>query len=632
MKIRTKTLSVIALAVVFSALANFVVLKALVFPSFIALELDSARNRMQQILLAIGANTINVDGLASDYATWDDTFNFAHGGIKNYVAKNLSVQALAEMHIAAIGIFLPSGESLVDHIINGEANELQPAGERSFTKASGAGKLLLAAEHGRSVSGILMAPEGPLIVASHPIVRTSGDGPAAGTFVFGRRLDDATLAQLRDQTQIDFRATILGRTTLDGEEPAHIEALVRSGQDTWAEERADGAVHVDGLVRDIEGKPVLHLTAPVSRDISAMGMNVLVASAIGSGLAGLVVMAATGVLLQWILIGPVARLTGHVLAIGQSGDIGRRVALDRTDELGVLSKEFDAMLEKLADARNRLLEHSYRSGLAEMASGVLHNVRNQLAPLTMRLGRLREQVAAPRDTKIERALDELALAAADPERKEKIVKYIKMAMQAIDDRQQKLGAQMNGISTDFARFEQVLKELDRFSRAGDTLESTALAAVVQETIAMLPKFPDMDLIIRVDPKLAVQPPVLGKSFILKHVLHNLVINAVEAIAAAGHKAGEIRIGAALTKSGELALIDLDVSDTGAGIAPETLEKIFARGFSTKKGERRGTGLHWCANCITGMGGKITPFSEGVGKGATFRLTLPIAQTTTEAAA
>lgn len=149
---------------------------------------------------------------------------------------------------------------------------------------------------------------------------------------------------------------------------------------------------------------------------------------------------------------------------------------------------------------------------------------------------------------------------------------------------------------------------------------------------MLPTFPDVQMAIKVDATLQALPPVLGKSFALRHILHNLMINAVEAIAASNRPRGELRISASVLTIDRRGFVELRLHDDGIGIAEETLPKIFGRGFSTKKGERRGSGLHWSANCIAAMGGKIVAESEGVGHGTTFRLTLPLALPATEAAA
>ena len=62
----------------------------------------------------------------------------------------------------------------------------------------------------------------------------------------------------------------------------------------------------------------------------------------------------------------------------------------------------------------------------------------------------------------------------------------------------------------------------------------------------------------------------------------------------------------------------EVTDSGCGMTPAQLEKIFTDGYSTKKG-RRGLGLSICKSYMEEMGGSITARSRGVGSGASFLL-------------
>jgi two-component system sensor histidine kinase ChiS len=66
-----------------------------------------------------------------------------------------------------------------------------------------------------------------------------------------------------------------------------------------------------------------------------------------------------------------------------------------------------------------------------------------------------------------------------------------------------------------------------------------------------------------------------------------------------------------------------VSDTGSGIAPENLAKIFTHGFTTKK-DGHGFGLHYCAIAAKEMQGTLLVESRGLGQGATFTLVVPVA--------
>jgi sensor histidine kinase regulating citrate/malate metabolism len=72
------------------------------------------------------------------------------------------------------------------------------------------------------------------------------------------------------------------------------------------------------------------------------------------------------------------------------------------------------------------------------------------------------------------------------------------------------------------------------------------------------------------------------------------------------------------------MIHLEIRDNGEGIAADGMESLFRRGYSTKSEKKGGIGLHWCANSVIAMGGKIHATSPGKGQGATFHLLLPAA--------
>jgi signal transduction histidine kinase len=67
-----------------------------------------------------------------------------------------------------------------------------------------------------------------------------------------------------------------------------------------------------------------------------------------------------------------------------------------------------------------------------------------------------------------------------------------------------------------------------------------------------------------------------------------------------------------------------VIDSGVGIPPENLERIFRHGFTTRK-DGHGFGLHSCALAAKDLGGSLQADSAGPGQGATFTLTLPLTQ-------
>ncbi|MBK8270596.1 MAG: HAMP domain-containing histidine kinase [Planctomycetes bacterium] len=110
---------------------------------------------------------------------------------------------------------------------------------------------------------------------------------------------------------------------------------------------------------------------------------------------------------------------------------------------------------------------------------------------------------------------------------------------------------------------------------------------------------------------------------IQQVLFNLVINAWQAML---DKPGRLTLSARTTHCG---FATIEVTDTGSGISPENLHRVFQPFFSTKfdepKSYRRGTGLglHVCRQLIEEQGGSIEVQSE-IGKGTTFSIQLPSA--------
>jgi signal transduction histidine kinase len=621
MNIRQKCAAAIALSLAISALLNVAVLRFSVFPSFIEIERRGAESDIRRALAAIEAQSDKLSLSVFVYSTWDDSYAFAKNGASGYVEENLTSLAADNMKVDFISIHGLDGKPAFQGAFEAGVDGPVPPGPLALAVIDPEGRLIATSD--TSVRhGLLMTAKGPMLVASRPVLMSSGAGPFSGTYVMGRFLDAELIAELNEATHVAFQARPVGDSAGLGAPDAAALAALQAGEDVHIADIGDGTLAVQALLRDIYGQPALLVQAAVERDITETGMHALLMAVGGIVAAGLLVLAVTVALLQRLLVGPISHLTRHLVEVGSSGDLSRRVSLKRDDEIGLLGRQFDDMLGKLAEARRQLLDQSYSAGLAEMASGVLHNIRNQLAPLSLRLGRLEASLDKTTNSKLARAIEELKSPAGNPERTQKLIGFIELSCQRSSDVQAETIDELKSVAQDFVRIETVLRDLDRFSRSRSSVGEIRLIDLVRETVGLLPKYPDIEVTIRIDPALEGCPPVAAEPFVLKHVLQNLVVNAIEAMVAAGKTKGTITISGAVAASGAGPCVDLQIRDEGVGIAADKLEQVFARGYSTKAGEKRGSGLHWCANSMLAMGGSIQAESPGPGQGATMHLTIP----------
>lgn len=119
------------------------------------------------------------------------------------------------------------------------------------------------------------------------------------------------------------------------------------------------------------------------------------------------------------------------------------------------------------------------------------------------------------------------------------------------------------------------------------------------------------------------PPVEASEARLGQVFFNIIVNAAQAMA--GHKKGgnELRVSTGTDASG--AVVVIEITDNGPGMPPEVLHRLFTPFFTTKAvGQGTGLGLSISHRIVTGFGGSLDVSSD-VGKGTTFRISLPRAR-------
>jgi signal transduction histidine kinase len=298
----------------------------------------------------------------------------------------------------------------------------------------------------------------------------------------------------------------------------------------------------------------------------------------------------------------------------EGGDLSRRVPVETVDEVGRLSQGFNRMLERLSQADAQIRAFNQRlAGEIEAATRDLSEKNATLAQLNRLLNEMRlENASKVRLATLGQLAAQLAHEIGTP--LSSVSGHIQLAL--ID---RNLPPPMR------ERLEVAGREVERISRiVRDYLDSTrplepervvtALPRLLEEAIDLtrgVEPTGRAPVEVQMDPRLG---EVVTDPGLLRQILVNLLSNALDAV----DGKGKVSIVAKAAVDDVL----ITVSDTGHGIAPDDLARIFEPFYTTKgRGKGTGLGLAICRQLTAALGGSISVESQP-GRGSTFFLRFP----------
>ncbi|HYY98603.1 MAG TPA: ATP-binding protein [Pyrinomonadaceae bacterium] len=301
-------------------------------------------------------------------------------------------------------------------------------------------------------------------------------------------------------------------------------------------------------------------------------------------LAVLLIATAVSGVLVWRFTQPLSdlsRATGRVAA----GDFSLRVAGgERRDEIGRLASTFNEMVTQLGRMReleSQVKEAEKSAVIGRLASAIAHEIRNPLNYINLTLDHLRT-----------------SLAPSDPQ-KRALVEQLTLQLKAEV-------ARINTRITEFLKYSRPahlnLQPLDLRDTLRDALRIVEAQAAESGVETRLEDG-------------GAAPQVVGDRESLRSLFTNLIINGMQAMEGPG--GGSLRVGLS-TENGHARVT---VSDTGRGIDPEHIDKIFEPYYSTKE-TGTGLGLAIARKAVEDHDGAITVESTP-GRGTTFTVELPI---------
>jgi sensor domain CHASE-containing protein len=604
----------LTLVLLFTAfvIASYSILQAVIAPAFDKLEISAAKSDLHRAEAALLTDVENLHALTKDYAPWDDIYDYVGGLNPGFQKSNLDQSTLDGLGLDVLGVYATNSRPVWSMA---RVADQEIAIDKLNVFASGHAQFNALTEHANDSGhalGIVDTNYGPLIVSSRPILRTDNSGPIAGAVVMGQFLDTARLDRLRERTGVDM---------------SWVKADADSSDRTVSYKTEQHFVTGQRMLLDISDQPILLMKTRTSRDISSLGLQTMKAATgllIGSGV---LVCAFIWVMLRQTILRPIEQLATHIDAIRGSGDLTRKISMHRDDEIGALANQFDDMTGEVNDARQALLEQSFNAGKADTAAEVLHNIRNAMTPMINAIDRIRKSFNVTDNLRVEEALKQLTDPECEPQRKAKFIQYIGASFDHIKGVGKNSLEELKVVSSQAKQVEGILSDQERYANVVPVAEALDLDEIIDEAKNVIPQEEQGEVEVIVVANLEHQR-VRAHRIGLLQVMSNLILNAVESIRRQDTAGGQIVLAAVAETVDKRPMVRVTVTDNGSGFDHAMKEKMFRRGFTSKKKSNfAGLGLHWCANAVAGMGGRLSAESAGQGRGAEFHVLLPAARGT-----
>jgi len=288
--------------------------------------------------------------------------------------------------------------------------------------------------------------------------------------------------------------------------------------------------------------------------------------------------------------------------------------------------------EALENARKELMDASRLAGMAEVATGVLHNVGNVLNSLNVSATVLANAVRESKVESLQKVAgmltehkDDLGAFLTQDPRGRRVPELLTALSRHFEQERERMLAELKSLQEGIDHVKDIVSMQQAYATMISVSEALDPASLMEDGVRM-----NAAALMRHDVEVVRDyhnaPLVQVEKGRVLQILVNLIRNAKYACDEGAPPAKRITLRVIPQET----TVDLVVEDNGIGIPPENLTQIFRHGFTTRS-NGHGFGLHSSALAAREMHGTLTVHSDGTGRGARFTLSLPKAEMASVAA-
>lgn len=305
---------------------------------------------------------------------------------------------------------------------------------------------------------------------------------------------------------------------------------------------------------------------------------------------------------------------------------------ERNIKLGQVNKQLknqtvslESAMAELKETQAQLIELSRQAGMAEVAVGILHNLGNSLNSVNVSVSFILEKLDDAQVINLNKVIDllkehedDIGTFIKEDDKGKHVLPFLTSLGNHICGEQNAIRTEVIGLLKNIEHIKNIVLMQQDYASTSGFVEKVDVKELVEDALHLTE-----EALVRhrvpVNRKYEAVPLITVHKHMVLQILVNLINNAKYAMDEIN---AELRCMDICVGHGQNGSVRISVSDSGIGIEKENLTKIFSHGFTTRK-SGHGFGLHVSALIAHDLGGSLTGYSDGVGKGATFILELPV---------
>lgn len=288
-----------------------------------------------------------------------------------------------------------------------------------------------------------------------------------------------------------------------------------------------------------------------------------------------------------------------------------------------LNKKVVDKTSKLKAAQNVIVEKEHQTELADITTSTLHNVKNLLNSVKTSAFIAKEQIHNKVFLGLKKAnglllenIDTIDDFIQNDPKGKKLLQYYVSLDSPINETRHGIEEHLNRLMEKVDSIENIVTTQQHYGGINEIVK-VHMEDMINDAFTMLSSSIE-SYSIQIKNKVKDSPYVNVQQTKMMHILINIIKNAKESML---EEPEDNRI-LIFTSTIDEQWFNIIISDTGHGISPQSIKKMFTYGFTTKE-NGNGYGLHSCLRYMDEMGGKLQVASDGIGKGAVFTIQIPL---------